>query len=170
MLPLITRYIAYRYRTHTKVKVVTWNDVRTLALVIDGNEPVSKHAIDAWIETSGKLVEVYFLEPRKKTPSFTDWNCLTKKDCNVLKLPAALALKKLRQARYDMVIDTSSGRNLLAGAVSAALDSGYKCATHETIGGSPLTITRVKTNLKEYLDDVVLYLKMIRPSVAGENF
>src|SRR4051812_26298355 len=73
-------------KTRTR-KFLPWEKIEKIALIICKDAYVNKSAIDKFIHDSKKYIEVFYIELRSKEPSFGDWQCFSKKDRSLLKLP-----------------------------------------------------------------------------------
>ncbi len=147
-------------RSHKKF--LNWDDIETIALVVEDTEKTSKHQLDLLVEQFKKHCEVYYLELKAKTPSYNDWQCLTKKDKNIIGLPKKRVLDPLKTKKYDLLINTATRSIIYSAALSASLQSTCTCSSTEEFGHSDLIIKRAKDqDLAEYLGVVQRYLKMI---------
>ena len=67
-------------------RFLSWNDISSMAIIIESNKNLNKNNLDEFIEKTGKFVEVFYVETNNKQATFGDWNCFTKKDLTFLKL------------------------------------------------------------------------------------
>ena len=108
-------------------------------------------------------MEVYFIEPAAKEASYHDWRCLSKKDKNFFQLPKRTIFEELKHKHFDVCINTCDKENLFSESLHAVLKAPLKCGTHLEYNVSDLVVEKTEpTNLINYLNEVVRYLKMIR--------
>lgn len=143
-------------------RFLNWEQIQSLALVIEDTENASKHQLDRLLEEFKKHTEVYFLELSSKTPSYNDWCCLTKKDKNLIGLPKTKLLDRFRTKKYDLIINTAADSIFYSAALSSSLQSTFTCSSSSEFGHSDLIIQRAENqDLTAYLKDVLHYLKLI---------
>lgn len=167
-MAVLLEYLSRRYGAGMPVRILGWDEVRTVALLIA--EPVNKHEVDRWIAESGKHVEVFYLQQRARAPLHPDWTCITKKDIRFPGVPKAGVTKRLGSGRFDMLINTNSHNGIISTIVSSAIAAGYRCTADERIIDAHLLVARTQPAVHEYLREVVRYLKMIRPARAVADF
>ncbi|MCU0359412.1 MAG: hypothetical protein MUF75_01645 [Bacteroidia bacterium] len=159
------RKLAQQTSARLQKKFLNWENINTIALVVEDSEKISKHQLDALCEQFNKHCDVFYLELASKKPSYSDWFCFTKKDKNVLGLPKKKTILPLKAKRYDVLINTSNQSILFSAALSASIHSTCVCSSTEKFGHSNLIVTRAKNQtLGAYLQDVQRYLKMINPN------
>lgn len=140
-----------------------WDKVSKVALIISASPEVNKSAIDRFIAETKKFVEVFYVEPKSKQPSFGDWICFSRKDKSIFNLPNASVEEQLRQKKYDLVINTSPEQDLFSAAILRFLSAPLKCATGSWMQDANLVVKqREQGSLLTYLDDTIKYLQMIR--------
>ncbi len=143
-------------------KFLNWNEVRSIALVIESSEQTSKQQMDQLLDEFNKHCEVFYLELRSTTPSYSDWHCLTKKDKNLIGLPKTKLLNGFKSKKYDLIINTAADAILYSAALCSSLQSTCTCSSTAEFGHSDLIIRRLKEqNLITYLKEVLRYLKLI---------
>jgi hypothetical protein len=165
MRRMVSRYLARRRGRHTNSRIIPWEQVKTVALVISAEDKPVKHEVDKWCAASGKYVEVFYIDGKARKPSFADWHCLTAKEKNLLMNVRRPAAEKISKSLFDVVIDTTEGDDPFAANVCRSLRSGYKCSTFESVADTALKVGRKNIPLIEYLNEVVRYLSMIKPVV-----
>jgi hypothetical protein len=159
------RKMARKTSARLQKKFLNWENIKTIALVVEETEKVSKHQLDALLEQFNKHCEVFYLELTSKNPSYSDWFCLTKKDKNILGLPKKKAILPFKAKAYDVLINTANQSILFSTALIASIQSTCICSTTEKFGHSNLIVTRAKNqSLSAYLQEVQRYLKMIKPN------
>jgi hypothetical protein len=140
-----------------------WDRIRSMAIIIGSGEQVNKSAIDSFIKSTGKHVEVYYIELSSARASFADWHCFSRKHRNMLRLPVKRVQDELRFRKYDVVINACDGSYLFPAAVAALITAPFKCAVSDLLGYANLEVRRaVNQDLFRYLEDVKKYLQMIR--------
>lgn len=152
-----------RYNLNRKKRFMNWDKVEKIALIMSDADAVNKSAVDKFIQTSGKYVEVFYVEAKSKLPTYNDWKCFYKKDLNLLKLPKNSQLVELEQKKFDLVINTSPEHDLVSTLLSSAIGADLKCGNSNKYNCNELIIEKTETyNLMSHLDNVVKYLKMIQ--------
>jgi hypothetical protein len=140
-----------------------WDRIKTVALLLNQNDKINKSAIDKFIDGTGKLVSVYYIEMASKTATYADWQCLTKKERTFLGLPRAGVLQQLKNKKFDLVINTSPESDLFSSAITAAITATLKCGGGKKYRELDLIILKADPyHVIDYLNEVVKYLKMIR--------
>jgi hypothetical protein len=166
MLKPIARLImmaGLRKERPAEKKFLSWDKIRTMALIIGSGEKVNKSQIDKFVDTSGKHVDVYYVELASAKPSFGDWRCLLRSHRNFLRLPVKRVQEDLRSKKYDAVLNACDGTYLFPAAVAALIPAPLKCAVSDLLGYANLEVSRKKSqDLPEYLEEVKKYLMMIR--------
>jgi hypothetical protein len=141
-----------------------WEKIKKVALVIAASPRLSKNEIDNFIAQLGKYVEVFYVEARSSTASFSDWHCLTRRDFSLLKLPKQKVIAELRKKDFDLVINSSPPDDSSSVLVAAAIPARLHCSGSHRYHDARLVITQGETKtLVEYLTQVAHYLQMIRP-------
>lgn len=147
-----------------KKRFLHWDKIEKIALIVSKSENPNKSALDKFINDSKKFAEVYYVDTGAKEPSYSDWHCFTKKDVSFWKLPKGPVMDELKKKNFDLVINTADEQDLFAVAICACLPATFKCgrsATHNDVG---LIISRAPNiPLTDYLNDILRYLKMIKP-------
>ena len=144
-------------------KFLPWENINKIALILEKTDSLNKSAVDRFIEDTKKYIEVFYIEPGAKHPSYADWNCLTKKDRSFFRLPKKNIESELQAKKFDAVINTCPETNLFALSVCLSLQAYLKCGEDTMFNSADLIIKKTERfNLKNYLDETVKYLKMIR--------
>ncbi len=146
-----------------KKAFLTWHQIEKIALLIESSETINKSEIDVFIRDTKKYVEVYYLELQSKQATYSDWNCLTKKDQTLLKLPKAAIESAFKQKAFDLVLNTCSEKNLFAISLSNSNAAPLHCNVGNKFNDADLIVKRLfNQKLVNYLSNVLIYLKMIR--------
>ncbi|PBQ30708.1 hypothetical protein CNR22_02605 [Sphingobacteriaceae bacterium] len=144
-------------------KFIPWDKIENVALIIEKQESLNKSVIDRFIDESKKHVEVFYIETDSKDKTYGDWNCYSKKDKSLWNLPKKEKESELKTKKFDAVINTCSETNLFAIAVFSSLAAYLKCAQNNSFNLPDLIIKKTDAfSLKNYLDETVKYLKMIK--------
>lgn len=156
------RSLVRKKTEQTPKKFLNWEEIKSLALVIEDSEKASKHQLDGLLEEFKKHTEVFYLELRSKIPSYNDWHCLTKKDKNLIGLPKTKRLENFKTKKYDLIINTAERSIFYSAALSSSLQSTCTCSSTAEFGHSDLIIRRAENqDLMAYLKEVQHYLKLI---------
>lgn len=148
-----------------KKQFLSWTQIEKIALIIDNSEPINKHEVDIFIESTKKYVDVYYLELNSKTSSFADWICFTKKDRTLLNLPKNHVESSIKNRQYQLVINTAQKYSLFAAHLLSQINPPYSCGVQNLFGETDLIIEKQPScNLVDYLKEVRKYLEMIRPT------
>ncbi len=165
MLSKIAAYItrskiAEKNKTRQK-QFLNWNDVNTVALIIDDKETINKSELDKFVEGIKKHTEVFFVQLNAKQAGYGDWNCLIKKDKTFLNLPKPLDQGETK--KYDLVINVSHQYALYSANLVGQLNAPFKCGNADLFGELDLIIEKKDSlNLIAYLKEVMKYLEMIK--------
>lgn len=144
-------------------RFLSWNDISSMAIIIESNKNLNKNNLDEFIEKTGKFVEVFYVETNNKQATFGDWNCFTKKDLTFLKLPKSETILSLKTKQFDLVINTCNDSNLFAAALNNYLISTFNCGASNAHNDTDLIISKQESyDLPLYLTDISNYLKMIK--------
>jgi len=144
-------------------KFMPWEQIEKMALIIETQDSLNKSLIDKFIDDTKKHIEVFYIELQSKEPSYNDWHCFSKKDKSLWNLPAKSVESELRTKKFDAVINTCTETNLFAMSVCSSVPAYLKCGEHAGFNLADLIIKNTQPfNLKNYLDETVRYLKMIR--------
>ena len=142
---------------------LSWDDIQRVALIVSNKVPLSKNEVDRFIESTGKYVEVIYIEKDTSKPSFADWTCLTRERINFLGLPKDRILDELSGKKFDLVINATPGADRVAAMISAAMNARMRCSASSKHREADLIITATTTGtMGEYLTEVLRYLQMIR--------
>ena len=144
-------------------RLMRWENIEKMAIIIEKQESLNKSLIDKFVDDTKKHVEIFYIETREKEKSFSDWHCFSRKDRSFWNLPARRIESEFKGRKFDAVINTCSDNNLFAIALCCSLSAYLKCCQNTALGLADLIITRSESfTLKNYLDETVKYLKMIR--------
>lgn len=142
---------------------VAWDKIEKMAFIFEHDDKINKSLLDSFIETSGKYVEVFYVETNSKVNSFADWHCFTRKETTFLKLPKPTRLNEFKSKNFEVLINTCTSQNLFATALFSSLQATLKVGTSGKFGETDLIISRTEnTDLLAYLKVVDSYLKMIK--------
>ena len=146
-----------------KKQFLNWDKIKKIAIVVNHQATFNKQNLLQYIGKWQKDVTVIFIEPHAKSASHEEWQCIVKKDLNLLKLPKQRVLTSLKQQTFDLVISTADAEDNIAQMVSAAIPAELKSATVDTHVFANLVIKKnVENQLIQYLEEVIRYLKMIK--------
>lgn len=146
-----------------KKQFLSWDKIQKIAIIIDNQTPVNKSVIDKFCTDSKKFIEIYFVELNAKQATFGDWQCFTGKQKTLFKLPKPLILADLKKKQFDCVINTCSVQNQFSVSIQSSIEAPLKCSDNNDYNQSDLIIIKSQTsNIIDYLNDVVRYLKMIK--------
>ena len=144
-------------------KFLAWDNIEKIALIICKEDQINKSAIDKFINETKKFIEVFYVEPTSKQPSFGDWQCFCKKDKSLINLPKKTVRQELKSKRFDVVINTSDENDFFSVAIASSLNAYLKCGRNNTFNDLDLIIKKTEPfSLNNYLNDTVKYLKMIK--------
>lgn len=142
-----------------------WDKINRIALIIDGLQGNSKHDIDQFLSKTNKYFEVFYIELNSKEHSYSDWNCFSKKDETLLKLPKKPLLDELNTKKFDLLINACQANNNFSASVFSYISATVKCNCENVPGDYDLIIKRgFNIDLTTHLEAVVRYIKMIRPA------
>lgn len=167
MFPFIAKILVKakikREALNRKKAFLTWPQIEKIALIIESHENINKSEIDEFIRHTNKYIEVYYLELPSKQATYSDWNCLTKKDQTLLRLPKSVIESAFKQKSFDLVLNTCSEKNLFAISLSNSNAAPLHCNAGNTFNDADLIVKRLENQkLVNYLSNVVIYLKMIK--------
>jgi len=146
-----------------KKQFLPWNEIKTVALILNNVDAINKSAMDRFIDSTGKLVTVFFVDSVAKTVSYGDWNCFTKKDQNLFGLPTKKVNEEISKTKFDLAINTSVPGDLFSTALLASIEATLKCGSVKTDMAADLIIKKGDPHhVIDYLNEVVRYLKMIK--------
>ncbi len=144
-------------------KFLPWDKIEKIALILEKHEGLNKSSVDRFIEDTKKYIEVFYIETSSKDRSYNDWNCFSRKDKSFLNLPNKNLESEFKNKKFDTVLNTCAETNLFAFAVASYLPAYLKCGENTRFNLADLVIKKTEPfNLKNYLDETVKYLKMIR--------
>lgn len=146
-----------------KKQFLPWDQVQTVALVLSSADKINKSAIDKFIDGTGKLFSVFYVETAAKTATYSDWQCFCKKDRSLLGLPQQKVLDELKNKKFDLAINTSPESDLFSTALVSAFYATLKCGSSKKYNELDLIIQKADPyHVIDYLNELVKYLKMIR--------
>jgi hypothetical protein len=146
-----------------KKDFLSWEKISTIALILSSEDHPSKDFIDRFVASTGKYVEVFYIETDSQVPSYSDWSCFTRKERTVLKLPRKTVISSLHKKHFDLVINACPEGTLFAKHLLSILNAPLKCSSSGRLTDADLVIKRKGLpGLPEYLQEVIRYLKMIR--------
>jgi hypothetical protein len=159
---LMLRYRISRRESGREKKFVSWDKIEKIALVINSRDKIARNVLDNFINESRKFIEVFYVEVNRRTPTYNDWQCFSKRHRSFFNLPRKIISGELEKQRFDVVINTSSDTDIFARSVAGFLSAPLKCST-AGFREVDLVIERPDNySLDNYLKEVVRYLKMIR--------
>lgn len=157
------RNLLQRKNGATQRRFISWNEARSITLILEQETPFSRHEIDTFLKGLDKQVEVLFIDLKAKSPDYADWTCYTRRDRNFLGLPKRPLLQQLQKTRSDLVINTTMKNEAFSSALASAISSSCICSANDHMGHGDLQIKRrADQALTDYLRQVIHYLKMIR--------
>lgn len=157
--------LLHRKKSRTARNFLNWHEAKTITLILEQEESLSRHEIDLFLNQLDKHVEVLFIESRSKIPSYSDWTCYTKKDFSLLSLPKKNILLQLHKRKSDLVINTTMRNGGFSAALASSINCPCVCSASDHYGHGDLHIKRRDDQpLLDYLRQVIHYLKMIRPN------
>lgn len=160
---ILLKSIIQKETLHRKKQFLNWYKIEKVAIVLDNSIPLNKSVIDKFCADSKKFIEIYYIELSSKQPTYGDWQCFTRNQKTVFKLPKQTILENLKKREFDCVINTCSETNLFSIAVVSSMQSLLKCGNNNEYHQSDLIILKSHSfNLIDYLNDVIRYLKMIK--------
>jgi len=144
-------------------KFLPWEKIEKIALIVEQHDSLNKSMIDKFMDETKKYIEVFYVELTSKQPSYNDWHCFSKKDKSFWNLPKKNAESELKTKRFDAVINTCTEMNLFALSICSSLPAYLKCGENTRFNLADLIIKKTEPfNLRNYLDETVKYLKMIK--------
>ncbi len=168
MLKRIIANIILKSRTAFESKkrkgaFLSWDSIQKIGLIISKRDNINKSQVDQFISATKKYVEVFYIELDSKTPTYSDWNCFTKKDKTFVGLPVSAVTQGLSGKKFDIVINTCQEIELYSTALAGILQAPLKCGSTNRFNDSDLVIKKTGiSTFMDYLHEVVRYLKMIR--------
>jgi len=146
-----------------KKQFLSWNDIKTIALILNSNDKINKSAMDKFTDNTGKLVTIFYVETSSKTPTYGDWLCFTKKNRNVFGFPSEKNLTGIKKTPYDLAINTSDETDLFSSSLISSLQATLKAGNGKSSNVYDLIIKKGDPHhVIDYLNEVIKYLKMIR--------
>lgn len=162
---LTVKSVIKRNNLDRQKKFLAWDHIEKIALLVDGGTNINKSALDKFIQKTNKHVEVYYIDLKAKEPLYNDWQCFSKKDQSFLKLPKSKSIAELSRKKFDLVINTSTEFPLFSSCLTSNLVAYVKCGTEGYFDTVDLIVKKNEPfDLINYLEDVIKYLKMIRPA------
>ncbi len=146
-----------------KKQFLPWEKVEKIALILQQHESINKSAVDRFMDSTNKFVEVFYIDLKAKAPAYADWRCFSKKDASLLALPRQTILRELKNKTFDLVIATPGNSPLFTAALVSGLKAPFKCGFSQAFNNVDLIIEKPGAyQLMSYLDDALRYLKMIK--------
>jgi len=139
-----------------------WEAIKRVAILVKAGDQFSKEHLDKWCSEKDKEFTIFYIESHSKNPTYNNWQCITAKDIR-FGLPLSTVLGGFNTKQYDLLIDTRTQPDKICDCVSASINCTNRCAAINNHTQPQLLITRNKDQLTEYLEDVIRYLKMIKP-------
>jgi|GEM_PF-1041486 len=159
----LTRSKAIAANKLRKKKFLEWGEIKSIALILDKETSYNKSKLDEFIASLGVFTEVFYCEINSKTPSYNDWNCLTKKDKNIWALPAGVETEKIKKKKFDLVISLNRKSHLYSAYLTSILDAVFKIGTKDVCGELDIIIeTETGKSPEQDLNEILRYLKMIK--------
>jgi hypothetical protein len=160
---IILKYRIKRENLLRKKKFISWDKVEKIALIIEKKDNINKSAIDTFVDSSKKYIEVFYIETKSKESSYSDWQCFSKKDKSFWNLPKKSIYYELKRKKFDIVVTTCSDTNFFAVALTSCINAPLKCSNISRYDYTDLIIKKAESlNLIAYLEETMRYLKMIR--------
>lgn len=157
------RWRLRRFRNRRAAQPANWDAVQKIALVLNKTPGLNKNETDKFIDSTGKYVEVFFVETGSKTASFADWRCFTREHKNFLGLPLRTVMKDMATHQFDIVINACGETDHFAGLIAAAIPASLKCSANNNFSAADLSIISPgSSGPLGYLAEVLHYLRMIR--------
>lgn len=140
-----------------------WDKVKTIALVVDSKAASNKNQLDKFIYETDKVVDVYYIDGHVKESAIKNFAVFTKADKSLFGLPNSKAYAKLKNQKYDLLINAAFNEtdysSLISHSIKAVCKSGFRSSQQEL----DIIIERAQNqDLIGYLGQVVNYVKMIR--------
>ena len=143
-------------------KFLPWDKIGKIGLIISGHYQVSKKAIDKFAEETQKFIEVFYVELNSHQASYADWQCYSKKDSSILKLPKKERLEELKNRNFDVVINAGNDHDLFSAALTSELKATLKCGSSARFNNVDLIVLKDEPfQLEKYLQNIVKYLKVL---------
>lgn len=160
---IILKYRIKRENILRKKKFISWDKVEKIALILEKKDSINKSAIDKFVDTSKKYIEVFYVETKSKEATYADWQCFSRKDKSFWNLPKKSIYSELKGKKFDVVVTTCSDNNFFAIALASCLNATLKCSDSTRYDYTNLVIKKAESlNLIAYLEETIRYLKMIR--------
>lgn len=146
-----------------KKNFVSWDKIKTIALIVDHKSAANKSQLDKFIYETDKVVDVYFIDGHVKESAIKNFITFIKADRSLFGLPNAKALSKIKNQKYDLVINGAFTEEDFSSVITNALQTACRCGFKSRLNELDLIIERKPNQeLISYLGDVVTYVKMIR--------
>lgn len=146
-----------------KKQFLEWEQVKSIALIIDKDTGVNKSKIDAFTASLGVYTEVFYCEINAKTATYGDWTCLTKKDKNIWALPSGVEIEKIKKKKFDLSITLNRKGSFYTAYLTSVIHAVYKCGQRDVCGELDILIEIESDKSPEQeLNEILRYLKMIK--------
>lgn len=169
MLKGLNNYIvSLKIKQHAvKVKkhFVEWNAIQSAVILLNGNRSNNYEAALKLEKEIGKPLDVIVYYDDKISESESCFLSLNKKELSLLGMPKPMCLEKIKNKKYDILIDANFDESpvlkLLSGIIGASCKVGpsrlnYNSLFDISIGASD------SLKIESYLNEVMNYLKMIK--------
>jgi hypothetical protein len=142
---------------------LAWDKIKTIALIVDSKAASNKNLLDKFIYETDKVVDVYYIDGHVKESAIKNFITFTKANKNLLGLPNAKAFAKLKNQKYDLLINAAFNELDYASVIGNGLKASCKSGFQSRLNELDLIIERsANQDLIAYLAQVVNYMKMIR--------
>ncbi len=158
---LIRSYIKNYYKR--KRKFISWNELQTIALLVDAHETFNKSSLDAFIKYSGKRVEVLYIDIKKKQSPIKDYEVFTSSDKNFMGLPNSKCIAKISRKRVNLLINCCSIFSDFSDCLAAHYEADFYCGFRNDFNNLDLIVDKKNSmSLKDYLEEVKRCVEMIK--------
>ncbi len=142
---------------------ISWEKIKSIALVVDSKNANNKNLIDKFIYESDKIIDVYYIDLQVKESTIKNFISFNKTEKSFFGLPNSKANTKIKNQKYDLLINASFDELDYSSVLINTLKSTCRCGFKSRLNELDLIIERSQNqNLIAYLNEVVNYLKMIR--------
>ncbi|MBS1651585.1 MAG: hypothetical protein JSU07_06195 [Bacteroidetes bacterium] len=156
------KLIKYKIKNGTEKAVYKgWDNITSIGIIVSKKENVNRSEIDKITKSANKHIEFLFLELDAKTPTFSDWNCFTSHEKNLIGLPK---LKNKKIGSFNCVINCTLN-NVFALSLITNIKPLLIVGRDNELNNNHVTITtnNADFNLTQFISDSFSYLKMINP-------
>ena len=163
-------------KTPRDKRIKKWNDIKSVGLIFVVGDAVQWNILNRFISTQtkqGKSISIIGLHPKDFVIdyifTYTETTlCREKEDLNFWELPKKGVIDNFTNRHYDLLIDASNVSffdKYVTASSNADLKVGYRNMEqdNETLEMYDITIQgNGDINIKDYLEQVVKYLTMIK--------